>query len=233
MNFAFENYRMLKRLSDFQLSRLLIRVSARENTKDLDISGCALIRGSGLTPLRNSRVLEQINLYATGADENPTPFLSTLRTMMPHALVDVVLSNDLLEPIPLPAVADFFHSLQVSKMEKFHDVPCSSCNLPVMDSARQLVPNINGNSSFHCYGCKNKYCMRPNCLIIACVSVIFASGLTATIAITAFSAMLVEKAIARIAIITHHAMSAINFLAMSVMRLMFVQVAVRMCAQTV
>lgn len=81
MNFAFENYRMLKRLSDFQLSRLLIRVSARENTKDLDISGCALIRGSGLTPLRNSRVLEQINLYDTGADENPTPFLSTLRTI--------------------------------------------------------------------------------------------------------------------------------------------------------
>lgn len=47
MNFAFENYRMLKRLSDFQLSRLLIRVSARENTKDLDISGCALIAVQG------------------------------------------------------------------------------------------------------------------------------------------------------------------------------------------
>lgn len=61
----------------------------------------------------------------------------------------------------------------------------------------------------------------------------FASGLTATIAITAFSAMLVEKTIARIAIITHHAMSVINFLAMSVMSLMFVQVALRMCAQTV
>jgi|Transcript_14521 hypothetical protein len=44
--------------------------------------------------VRNLRVLEQIDLAGTGADQNPAPFISILRTMIPHALNEVRLSNE-------------------------------------------------------------------------------------------------------------------------------------------
>jgi hypothetical protein len=52
-------YMYCRNLSDFQLSRLLIRVNAREVSKTLNISGCRNIYGFGLTSLRGSRVLEK------------------------------------------------------------------------------------------------------------------------------------------------------------------------------
>jgi len=49
-----------RRLTDYQLSRLFIRVNARQVTKELLLHGCDGIQGSGLTPLRNSRVFERV-----------------------------------------------------------------------------------------------------------------------------------------------------------------------------
>ena len=56
-----------KRLTDYDLSRLLTRVNAGSVTNDLDLFGCNQIRGSGLAPLRHSRVLQRLDLRGTPA----------------------------------------------------------------------------------------------------------------------------------------------------------------------
>ena len=53
------------RLTDLKLSTLLTRINAREIVKHLDLENCDNIRGSGLAPLRNLRVLERVNLEHT------------------------------------------------------------------------------------------------------------------------------------------------------------------------
>jgi hypothetical protein len=85
---------LLEQITDFQLSCLLIRVDACNVTWQIVMIGCCSIHGPGLTPLRNSRVLEQIDLAGTGADQNPVPFISVLRNMIPHALNEVRLSDE-------------------------------------------------------------------------------------------------------------------------------------------
>ena len=63
-------------LTDLDLSRLLTRVNAREVTKVLCVNYCWRIRGPGLRPLRNSRVLETVKFLATAVnDEDPTAAL--------------------------------------------------------------------------------------------------------------------------------------------------------------
>jgi hypothetical protein len=52
-------------LTDENVSRLLTRVNAREVTKSLDLSFCPSIEGRGLLPLRNSRVLETVDIRGT------------------------------------------------------------------------------------------------------------------------------------------------------------------------
>ena len=79
------------RLTDYQLSQLLVRINAREITKELNLSLVSHIHGQGLAPLRHSRVLERIDLVGTGAEKNPMPILQTLRTMIPYALHEVIL----------------------------------------------------------------------------------------------------------------------------------------------
>jgi hypothetical protein len=68
--------------------------------------------------------------YTTGADQNPAPFISILRNMIPHALNEVRLSDECKMNFS-QEVSDFFHSLRVSTREKLHHVPCPIFELPV------------------------------------------------------------------------------------------------------
>ena len=162
IDFYSEERQHRSRLTDLELSRLLTRVHAKEMTKELDITGCTSIFGSGLSPLRHSRVLDRVFLTDTGAEQNPTPFLSTLITMLPHALKDVVFSERCMETNK-QCLAGFFHNLRELRREQAQQVNCDSCNIPVAEATQQLVPNEYGHSSVHCYFCKKHYCKRPSC----------------------------------------------------------------------
>lgn len=73
--FTFYAQDVCRRMTDLQLSILLTRVSAREVTKELDLTRCKLTRGQGLRPLQQSQVLERVDLYGTNAENDPAPFL--------------------------------------------------------------------------------------------------------------------------------------------------------------
>ena len=79
------------RLTDLELSTLLIRINAREVLQHLDLNGCSGIRGTGLYPLRHSRVIETVKLWGTGADESPISALWALRNSIPFQLRNVEL----------------------------------------------------------------------------------------------------------------------------------------------
>ena len=49
-------------MTDLDLSRFLTRINAKQVTKTLDLKTCNQLRGTGLMPIRNSRVLEYIDL---------------------------------------------------------------------------------------------------------------------------------------------------------------------------
>ena len=42
-------------------------------------------------------------------------------------------------------------------------VRCHSCQLPVVDSSRQLVPNRFGPPVMKCFNCKGDFCRRASC----------------------------------------------------------------------
>jgi len=151
-----------ERLTDQDLSILLTRVNAREVTIYLNLNGCENIRGSGLEPLRNSQVLEGINLRETGAGENPTPFIWTLRTMIPHRLHDVRFGTEIQSE---PRVLDFIRHLRNEKVRlaREQDIRCESCQEPVSDRSQQIVPSFNGLPLLRCSDCDGNFCRRGNC----------------------------------------------------------------------
>ncbi len=152
------------RLTDYQLSKLLVRVNAREITKALNLSFLSNIHGQGLAPLRYSRVLERIDIVGTGAENNPMPILQTLRTMIPYALHEVILSvmvegNEAEKQV----FYDFFRTLREVRLEQAKEIHCSSCNLPIAEETQQLVLNKFGNSSIRCFQCNQNFCKRASC----------------------------------------------------------------------
>jgi hypothetical protein len=149
-------------MTDMDLSRLLTQVNAREVTKKLFLYGCSAIRGTGLLPLRHSHVLQTINLRKTGVDENPTPFLWNLRPMISHNLVKVLLSD---ECKAQESVLEFMRSLREMRVEQAREqgTQCECCNQPVVEEARQLVPNMHGFPRMQCFWCYKYFCRKGSC----------------------------------------------------------------------
>ena len=54
-------------ITDNQLSALLVKINAKENTRSISLIGCRDITGRGLVPLSGSRVLENIDLRVRGS----------------------------------------------------------------------------------------------------------------------------------------------------------------------
>jgi len=59
-------------LNDDDVSWILLCIDAVNNVKSLKLTNCIGIAGAGLEPLRNSTVLERIDLSLVGDHENPT-----------------------------------------------------------------------------------------------------------------------------------------------------------------
>ena len=150
------------RLSDGDLSKLLKKVNAREVTATLDLCGCKEIRGPGLTPLRHSRILELLNLQGTMANNNLTPVLWILHTVIQFKFWALHLNYNLFMN-PSDALKDFLWKLRQAKLEQAQETCCSCCQHLVVDMSRQVVPNIYGLPETHCHKCREPFCKTSTC----------------------------------------------------------------------
>ena len=66
LDFADIEKSLAEKFSDDDLCSILTATGARANTKCLKITGCVKILGGGLSPLRGSTVLKQIDLSCVG-----------------------------------------------------------------------------------------------------------------------------------------------------------------------
>ena len=80
LDFADIEKSLAEKLNDDDISDILTAIDARTTTKYLKITGCVNILGGGLSPLRGSTVLEQIDLSCAAQyekpDLNPAPSIS-------------------------------------------------------------------------------------------------------------------------------------------------------------
>ena len=153
-----------ERLTDLHLSKLLTSVNAREATTNLDLSGCQQIRGSGLAPLRNSRILGTITLLDTAVKDNPTPVQWILRTMFSYNLF-VVRVDGGGRSNPDERIVAFLRNLRDVKAQQAQEnrTLCSTCNSPVLEPSRNIVPTFSGARSMQCFQCDQHFCRRANC----------------------------------------------------------------------
>lgn len=154
------------RFSDVDLSRLLTRINAREVTVDISLKSCTGINGSGIEPLRHSRVLESICLIGTLADDNPTAFLTHLRTMIPYKLSLVMMSGTSAEN-PSDFLLGFMQSLRgANRQRSLNDqIQCRCCKQPAIDDSRQVISTKFGGPVMGCLWCGRDFCRRFSCRI--------------------------------------------------------------------
>jgi len=156
---------LYERLMDQDLSIFLTRVNSKQITTFLNIASCKAIRGPGLEPLRNSQVLEGLNLNKTGFDDNPTPFLWILRTMMGYRLFDVRLCEEFRPASNERAVVDFMRNLRAVKAAQAREqqIQCKCCQEPAFDASRQVIPVFTGFPLMRCCNCDDHFCRRGTC----------------------------------------------------------------------
>lgn len=156
-------------LTDRMLSALLERVNAREVTKSLHIGGCTKIRGAGLEPLRNSRILERINLenghHNWMGSVNEQLIREILRTLLPHNLLDVEFPSWISMRLTWPWLYQFNHKLHAMHRQRALEqgTTCDSCSLAVCYESMQVVPKVNGVPPSHCSKCLKNFCRTASC----------------------------------------------------------------------
>lgn len=161
----FCRYAVRQRLADADLARLLTDVSARSITKKLNLCHCRLIGGAGLEPLRESRVLETVLLEETHADiDSQNLALWHLSNSIQHKLGQVIFSENAMSRggnfLKL-----FFRILRQTKLLRARkdQTRYTSCQVIVVDQARQVVSSANGPPDFSCSKCNNIYCRKGSC----------------------------------------------------------------------
>ena len=71
LDFEDVNKELANKLTDDDISAVLICIDAHDVLKKLKLCGCINIIGHGLSPLRGSSILEQIDISLAGKDEEP------------------------------------------------------------------------------------------------------------------------------------------------------------------
>jgi hypothetical protein len=150
------------RLGDLDLSRLLTKVNARLVTKDLDLKSCNNVRGTGLAPLRSSRVLETVSL--PGFPFDPTIIFWTLQTCIPYNVSHVSM-NKYGKEYKADVTLDFMRKLAEEKAARALEsgIPCSDCGEPLVEQSMQTVPGLRGLPTNVCLNCKKSYCRKASC----------------------------------------------------------------------
>lgn len=166
MNIHFRNEEKVhvSRLTDDMLAGILTRVKARSVTNVLNLTFCESITGSGLAPLRHSKVLKEAILdRECGNIEDESVAVDIFRTMIPFQLSRVVFSKTI--PTLARVETDFLHDLHVAKQKRVKEkhILCTSCSEPIVDESRQLVTNATGPPLTCCTSCNKHYCRRGSC----------------------------------------------------------------------
>lgn len=158
-------------LTDYMLSSLLTRVNALNITTCLNLTNCTKIVGSGLRPLRNSQVLESIDLRTSFRYGrivlNQALVMKILETMFPYSLFQVrfwrvirgTARREISRSRALIAKQDaFYNRLCAAKHEQSlqQQTRCSSC--------QHLVAEETGLSQWtRCTKCKEQFCRSNSC----------------------------------------------------------------------
>lgn len=162
MSFADLPTALRQSLTDNDLSTLLVRVNARENTVKLNIACCARIDGDGLEPLTGSRVLEYVSCSEKGEYYDRDELIAILETMIPYKLSTVYLgyfgygNQD---------VRGFMHRLRLANIKRAKEqrLLCSACGFLVMEDTRQVVLDMFNSPSHSCLQCSQVFCRRGSC----------------------------------------------------------------------
>lgn len=177
INFGDVRDQMKLRLTDEMLASLLTRVNARNITQTLNLVHCQNIRGTGLEPLSDSRVLEKVYLQQEGGDGmlDESIAVRILRSMVPYKLFHVRFREELLE-CPnvetnfhrgLRIVTNFLRDLRAAKLQhaRDHKLTCRSCHNVVVEESKKLVTNLTGVPSPSCGVCQHHFCRRGSCSV--------------------------------------------------------------------
>ena len=98
---------LASRLSDDDISAILLCIAAKNKLKRLNIAGCVNITGHGLRPLMRSIVLEQIDLGMAGKFESPNIDPEPMLSEVAIQVLDTIISSSnvcSLRHITLPKV---------------------------------------------------------------------------------------------------------------------------------
>lgn len=184
------------RLTDDMLAALLRRVDARRVTKKLDLSGCARLVGTGLEPLRHSRVLESVDLRTRCVGEVVDALekivLDILKIDDASSLHEIYFSKvylywrddyryrrqdfGSLERHPsrwfltetLLRRARFVRAMREERYRQARrqKIACRGCQDPICRGDAQIVPNITGRPMNRCCDCNNYYCRKGSCPVV-------------------------------------------------------------------
>jgi hypothetical protein len=84
---------LAKRLTDGDLSGILINIDAKNHLKVLKLTHCTGMTGSGLEPLRNSRVLELIDLSLVKLHDSPRDAIVNLSEGLVLPILDSIIQE--------------------------------------------------------------------------------------------------------------------------------------------
>lgn len=146
-------------LTDKHLAGLLKRVNAKHVTQSLILASCNNIDGSGLTPVRRSKVLSVVDLRRGYDSESRA--VKELRTMIPYKLSHVRFNHSIASYGANDAVTIFMRDLAAAKQKQAlqDQTKCNACGTLVVDESRQLVANVTGLPPFQCNECHKSYCL--------------------------------------------------------------------------
>ena len=181
LDFADIEKSLASRLTDDDIAAAL--VCTVDNLKTLKLAGCTNITGSGLEPLRESLVLEHIDLTLVSLYENPSidpePLISE-ELVLPILISIVDANNNLLRYVELPKKFRSHPSSSLNRfLKKYNQLlktrgySCSNCDTSIstgrtagnqwtMYSTGKRWIKYYGTQSFTCSKCTSHICDNCN-----------------------------------------------------------------------
>ena len=168
-----ETKELANKLTDNNINAVLICISARDVLKKLKLCGCINIIGHGLSPLRASVILEQIDISLAGKYEKPTTIpRSKISQAAVVPILDSIISADgcSLKCIQYPS--KWYNSDEVERFRERYNqqfnintrgLSCAKCNGSMRGDQNDNIywPWNNQHASERtCYECL----IRPVCL---------------------------------------------------------------------
>ena len=170
---------LAKKLSDYDVVRVLQCIDAVNKLKRLKLTNCTNIIGTGLVPLRGSLVIEQIDLSVVydnqGPDINPVPQISCEHIF---PILDSIIEREDCALMHLhfpkvwrrePSTDSEFHAfiLRYNEMRAGREeINCLKCHSLLPSTGDEWIETDTDADNYYgaywntCYGCLKHYCYR-------------------------------------------------------------------------